>query len=452
MKSKKVPALVLALLLPFTFTSCSAEENEYEFLPEELTIYKDFEPVSLTFYFPGQMPKTWPEVKEEIEKQTSSTLNMKLDFKWLNTAYCQTINELSASDDIFDAFVCSQPRQGYPNFTKLARDGQIKDISELFPKSAPELYQKFSQEELDYAKVDGKLYAVPSLYPQVYGAYIRVNAELTKKYGLEDIKTLDDYEKYLEAVKNDNAKLTPGTIYDDVDTLNLFSRGSGYVIADRDQKLVYKWDDPEMKIIPWEKTPEFKTSVSYIMSWYKKGYLTANPIFEKTTSFVDYGILTPPNSDTTILTCMTKTGDILESEPLRTFHLFPDNKAQRDNPMGNYFVNGSYLFCSKSENTERALMFLEWAHKSGINNRLMKYGIENKDYVLADGYPSLPENSDVGNYIFHGRWTFNNMREGMIKDMTEVEAFIAKLEERGSESMANLLQNQLDEYNSRKGE
>lgn len=495
--------LLLVLLLFMALASCSQNEED-QFLPDSQADYKDLNPVTLKLALPGLMPKTWPEVKAEFEKETSSTLNVKLDIRWLNTAYYQTINELWASNDYYDAFVCSKPEADYPNFTKFAKEGQIKDITELFPQNALDLYQKFSKQELDCATVDGKLYAVPTLYPRVYGPYIMANAELMKKYSMENIKTLDDYEKYLEAVNNGDIKMIPATISDGVDTLDLLARGSGYVILDPSQMLVYKWDDPEMKILPWEKTPEFKKAASDIISWYQKGYLKAGADFLGTSSFVKYGILEPPNDGETKLTNITKTGDLLTSEALRTIHLFPDNTAQRDNPMGNYFFDASFVFSSKSANTERALMFLDWVHKNSANNRLMRYGIENKDYILKDGYPSLPDQWDLSNYKFYGGWPFDNiefesaniisqgngalspkefmdesskypphngfypnykdlgsaaevraagfrdfekrLREGMIKDIIEVDTFILKMEERGSESMAKLVQKQLDEH------
>ena len=36
------------------------------------------------------------------------------------------------------------------------------------------------------------------------------------------------------------------------------------------QRLVHKWDDPEMKVLAWEKTPESKEASYYLADWYKK--------------------------------------------------------------------------------------------------------------------------------------------------------------------------------------
>jgi putative aldouronate transport system substrate-binding protein len=504
--SVRLSALLLALFLSLTLTNCGSEDRADEFLPDGTAAYKDLKPVSLSFCFPGAQPKGWPDVKAEIEKQTVSTLNAKLDFKWLEyQTYTQTIQTQSASENLYDAFICGQPQQYYPDFTKLAREGQIKDITDLFPNSAPELYQKYSKEELAYANVDGKLYAVPSLDPHAYCTYILANAELLKKFGIVSLETYEDYEKYLQMVKNDNTDLIPGTISNGVDTLKLFSRGSGYVIVDQVQMLVYKWDDPQMKVIPWERTPEFKTAVSYLVSWYKNGLLGANPDAGKTSSFVYYGMLSPPSAEATRVTYNTSSGEIKQSDPMNIFYLFPDRTVQRDNPMGSFYFNGSFVFSAKSENTDRALMFLDWVQKSRSNYTLMMYGIENKDYVLKDGYPTLPEGGEFQDrsYMYwDGYWSFNNIeymlgesasREdgavnpkefldkntkypphgafypnytqlqqaaderarafmdfewrlngGSVKDFTEIDAFIKELGEKGTDNIVEFVQKQLD--------
>ena len=511
MKTQFFKFLSLSVLAAFLLSlmGCDSVKEEDEFIPESTVVLEDLKPVSLSFCFPGVQPKNWPEVKEEIEKRAGPTLHVSLDFKWLDSFnYSQRLRTQSASDSLYDAFVCAQPDQYTFDFTVLAREGKLKDITELFPKNAPDLYAKYSSEELDYAKLDGRLYAVPSLNPQANCTYVYVNAELLKKYNIDKIETFDDYEKYLKAVKNGSQKLIPGIVTNMSDTLRLFSRASGYVIADSLQWFVYKWDDPEMKVVPWEKTPEFRKAVSYLVSWYKNGYLapSSNTDFKNITSFVYYGLLSPPSIETTYMTFSVTGGNTEKSDPMRIFYLYPDNTVQRENPMGTFFFNGSFVFDARSENTDRALRFLDWVQKSRENYMLMLYGIENKDYVIRDGSPVFPDGMDYQNrtYMYwDGYWAFTNieystpysapggnaaanprefldknskypphgalypnydklviatmerneaythfedsLREGDITNMAQVDAFIKELEEKGSANLAALLQKQLDE-------
>jgi len=372
------------------------------------------EHTSLKFYFPGTEPKSWPDVKAELEKRSADTVNASLDFKWIEYGqYMNQMKTLDASGDVFDAFCLGKPDSYYPDFTALARESKLADITALFPENAQSLYSKYSKEELDFAKVDGKLYAVPSLYPAAFCTYLMVDDALYKKYKIPEITNLDQYEAYLKAVKNNNPDLVPGIIANGVNSMKLFARAFGYVILDEFQNLVYKWDDPKMTIKAWEQTPEFLEASNKIAGWYAKGYLQNVPYLDqpKVTSFVYYGELSPPQEETTEMKFTTSSGETTKSNPLRVFYLYPETKVQRDNSMGTFFMNGSFVFSASLVNTARALRFLDWVHQSRDNYYLMNYGIENKDYVLTDGYPRMPEGQNFNNrsYLYwDGWWAFRN--------------------------------------------
>ncbi len=406
------------LLLPAGCASGSGGEKEKEedesFMQKYEAPAEKLEHTSLKFYFPGTEPKSWPDVKAELEKRSADTVNASLDFKWIEfNQYINQMKTLEASGDVFDAFCLGKPDSFYPDFTALARESKLADITTLFPKNAQSLYSKYSQEELGYAKVNGKLYAVPSLYPAAYCTYLMVDDALYKKYNIPEITNLDQYEAYLKAVKDNNPDLFPGIIANGVDSMKLFARAFGYVILDEFQNLVYKWDDPKMTIKAWEQTPGFLEASNKIADWYSKGYLqdASNLDQSKVTSFVYYGELSPPSEEPQKMTFSTASGEVKESNPLKVFYLYPEKKVQRDNSMGTFFMNGSFAFPASSTNTARALRFLDWVQQTRDNYYLMLYGIENKDYVLNNGYPTIPDGQDFNNrsYMYwDGNWALRN--------------------------------------------
>lgn len=166
--------LLLSLLIVLLLCGCSDEQDKED---DDTTGFiettfegrdKDLKHTTLSFYFPGVQPKDWLLVRSEIEKQTTDSVNASLDFKWLeHQTYMQAVQTISSSSDTMDAFVCAKPQKYYPDFTKMARDGQLKDITELFPRYAPSLYQNYSKQELDYAGINGRTYAVPSLIVRI---------------------------------------------------------------------------------------------------------------------------------------------------------------------------------------------------------------------------------------------------------------------------------------------
>ena len=224
-----------------------------------------------------------------------------------------------------------QNRSRCIRISRSAREGKLKDISDIFPASAPLLYSKFTGEELAYASVGGRLYAVPSLFPLARCTYLLIDDALFRKYNMPDITDFDKYELFLETIKENEPDMTPGTITEYITTLQLFARASGYVIADTSKRLVYKWDDPEMKLIPWEKTPEFYEIMTRVIEWYKKGYIVHRPDWVKTASFVFEGMFVPFSEEPTTITFTDgATKEVRESNPMQAFNLYPDNYVQRE--------------------------------------------------------------------------------------------------------------------------
>ena len=395
--------IILSIVIIPAGCSSDADGIEEDFLEKYETPEENTERVPIMFYFPGQQPVAWDEVRTEIEKELADTVNVSLDFKWIeHQSYVQKMNTLSASSDSFDAFCVGKPQQYYPDFTKMAREGELKDITQLLPDNAPILMQKYTDEELDYAKVDGKLYAVPTLYQHAYGTYILADDALLRKYNISDLSNLDQYDTFLRTVKENEPDSVPGIIGGIADTLQLFAGVSGYVIVDESQRLVYKLEDPDMKVIAWENTSEFREAANYVLNWFHKGYIVKNS--KKMTSILLKDDLFPPDQKMT-----TRYFD--PSIDFRVCQLCPDNPLQRENPMGSFYYNGSFVFPATSLNTDRTLQFLDWVQRSRSNYYLFMYGREGTDYVLEKNYPIYPEGMDYTNSTYmnwNGNWAFRN--------------------------------------------
>ncbi|MEN6315971.1 MAG: hypothetical protein ABFD25_17180 [Clostridiaceae bacterium] len=499
---KIIITFLIILSLALAPAGCNSNTDaEDEFLKKYETLKINNERVSIKFYFPGEQPKAWDEVRAEIEKELADTVNVSLDFKWLDfQSYYRKIKILDASEEPFDAFCIGRPQEQYPDFTKLAREGRLKDISQLFPDNAPALMRKYSKEELDYASVDGKLYTLPSLYPAAYCPVIWAADSVLKKYGIEKITTYDEYEEFLGIVKNNEPDLIPGTIRT-TDTLKLFAAASGYAIADETQKLVYKWDDSEFKLLAWENTPEFKEYAYTLAGWFKNGYLKPIPDPSKLASVIQYNELYYPFEETLELSLRNIFDKTVKTQPMRQFYLYPGNPVQRENPMG---FDRSFAFPALSSNTERAIQFLDWVQYNQENYYLVMFGREGIDYMLKNNYPTLPEGIDTNNaymnwdgsqaftnieYLFpylsekrkelyesksqyppHGAFypdfrsieaaarirnnlynEFNHLIYlGKLTETSQVDNFIQKLEKEGSANLVEIAQKQLDEVAERR--
>lgn len=164
---------------------------------------KNLKEVTLTFYFSGSENLQSRKVLDRVEKETKNTLNIRLDFKWIPwNEFQNTINALFQSGDNFDALASMYDGDYNMQFYKMAQEGSLLNISELFPEYAPELFSKYSKEELRQVTYQGKIQGVPARLPGSFRVCAVVRKDLMDKYGIPPIKTINDYDSFLQTVNN----------------------------------------------------------------------------------------------------------------------------------------------------------------------------------------------------------------------------------------------------------
>ncbi|MDW7655922.1 MAG: DUF3502 domain-containing protein [Bacillota bacterium] len=419
--------LMLAAIICLTMLITGCQNTPTTTVTQEST-RDDFPAATLTFYFPnltgGEKPDT-RLVLSELESMAADRLNIQLDFKWLPpNIYAQTIQARLSSGEELDAFFCGLPGQGLLDFTVLARDGLLADLSDALPAYAPGLVAQYDQNDLNCALVDDRLFAIPSLFPMADNIYAIVRQDFMDSYGIPAIKTFADYEQYLAMIKENEPDAIPGRIADS--SVALFARASGYAIFDKDHFLVYGWDDGTMQIIPWEQTTEFRVVVDYLTDLARNGYLElaakgAGDIWNagdmiingQISSFLFAGEYRIGETISLVEYTLNNffTSNNIPAE-IAAYRLYPDLAAQRLNPVGNGLTTGSLALSAKSENIERTLMFLDWLQSSQEYYDLFMYGIEGKHYQLSGDQLVFPEGItiDRNDWLgWDGRQAFKNL-------------------------------------------
>jgi putative aldouronate transport system substrate-binding protein len=419
--------LIIAAIICLTMLVAGCQNSPTITATQESTS-GNFPAATLTFYFPkltsGEKTDT-RLVLSELESKTADRLNIQLEFKWLPpNIYAQTIQARLSSGEELDAFYCGLPGQGLLDYTDLARDGLLADLSDALPAYAPGLVAQYDQNDLNCALVEDRLYAIPALFPMADNIYAIVRQDFMDSYGLPAIKTFADYDQYLAMIKENEPDTIPGRIADS--TVALFARSSGYAIFDKDHFLVYGWDDKTMQIIPWEQTAEFRIVAGFLTDWARKGYLElaakgAGDIWNagdmiingQISSFLfagEYRI-----GETISLVEYTLNNFFISNNiprEIAAYRLYPDLVAQRLNPLGNGLTTGSLALSAKSEDIERTLMFLDWLQSSQENYDLIMYGIEGKHYQLNGDQLDFPEGItiDRNDWLgWDGRQAFKNL-------------------------------------------
>jgi putative aldouronate transport system substrate-binding protein len=143
--------------------------------------------------------------------------------------------------------------------------------------------------------------------------------------------------------------------------LGLFADAYGYVILDDDLGLVYKWDDPDVRIQAWEQTPVFKDCLNRIKSWRDKGYLMKSAgISQLNVNMISSG------------KWASFVGMLGQQYGFATWNYkayrLHDGYSVRQHPL-----KRGMAINAKSASTERVLMFIDWLESSQENYDLYMY-------------------------------------------------------------------------------
>ena len=429
MKMKLIIALAffLIILIPGC-NNASTTPQEQNVTTQNAITGDDVDPVTLTFYFPqltgGEKADT-NLVLSEIEDMTADLFNVSLDFNWLPPGtYADTVLEKLASGAELDAVFCGLPGQGLLDFTAMAREGLLADLTDALPQYAPGLLAQFERDDLNCGRVDGDLFVIPSLFPMSDNIYAIVRQDFVESYGLPPIRTFDDYGQYLAAIKLNEADIMPGKIADT--SIALFARASGYAVFDKEHFLVYGWADDTMQLLPWEQTAEFMNVVGYLSEWARNDYLDLNMqgmgdiwntidliISGDISSFLFAGEY---RIGETIGIIEYSFNNYLESNQIpgeiKAYRLYPELQAQMLNPVGNGLTTGSIALSAASDKIDRTLMFMDWIQSRQEHYDLFMYGIEGRHYELQGEQLSFPDGVtiDQNDYMaWDGRQAFKNL-------------------------------------------
>lgn len=379
--------------------------------------------VTLTFGLPGFKHAYSDEILNELQERAIKDLNVRLNFKWNDVSRMKTenmIKQWNESDTEYDAYCLADYLEIGADIRNALRDGLIMDIRELFPQYAPNYYKKFDQAELTSGKYEGKLGIVPCYMPGTIRRYAVVREDLMKKYNIPEINSYDDFEAYLNIVKQNESGITPlylnfmndvlqPNIYDT--TLKLFAEYHGYVIVDFGLGIVYKWDDPEMKLMAWEQTPEYDEAVGRLIKWRRSGFCDKEG---KYFSFSKYASVIANKSDLHRTTRNASIGSNYDFK-FDVMQLYPEKISRRTTD-----INLGIAISAKSKNPERVLMFIEWLQAAQDNYDLLMYGIKGKNYVLYGEQIDFPKDggTDELTYInWSGHWSFLNFENERINLM-----------------------------------
>ncbi|RED85475.1 extracellular solute-binding protein [Cohnella phaseoli] len=330
-----------------------------------------------------------PDVKEvygELNKKLKQDINATVDVQFLSWAdWFQKYQLLFSTGDDFDLIITAT----WAQFADNARKGAFYEMTpEALQKFAPRSLAENPPEVLEAGKVEGKQYALPMNYHEItINGYV-VRGDLMDKYGIASIDSIDDFEKYLDAVVKNEKGLVPweGTNYDNwiIAKTQLEEQREQYQPGNLGLRV--NLNDPAAKLIDDIANPDQDAIDLYrkMAEWNKKGYISKNALVNKVTSKDSFLSGKSAAFLTNLLEANATYQTVKANHPEWDVRFYPANTTKK--VVANSFMANAMAINAKSKNPERALMLLDLLRNDEWYNQTTTFGIKGKHWdASADG-------------------------------------------------------------------
>ncbi len=368
--------------------------------------------VNVVMYLLGGEGVANRDILDALNEKLRTGINTTLEIKYIDWGDVATKYPLIwASGEEFDmAYVASGAAVPYAT---LAKQNALVDITDMIDKYAPLLRTELS-DRWDSVKVNGKIYAVPNNYSE-YTAYGFVSrTDLMEKYGVTGISSITDMETYMDAALKDGMTPLNGSSNLAMDLYRMFVAATGgWIDAPgipfTEMYLVGDKDNPYEVLHP-AFTDEFEAFAVKMREWADKGYWSKDILSSSQDDKDNFHnglsaayISHQPDWTGSYGTLVQKLPGI-DTE----FYCFPEAGGKIIKSTG---VGAATAVNVNSKYPERCLMVIEKLMTDKECYDLFQYGIEGRQYEVADGKITKPAdyNAETDGGGFAG-WAFRTDR------------------------------------------
>lgn len=363
-------------------------------------------PVELVWYLPVAPQKDTDLVEQELNRYLKDRINASIELRYIDMgSWDNKFPVLLASGETIDIMFTA----GWCQYPQNVAKGYFTDITDLLPRYAPGTTAELPQLLLDGAKINGKIYAVPTNKELAHTNGFLFNVNLAQKLGvLEQLRgfenkmpTIDDLAPVLSAAK---------------------AKGDGYILmstwSSSDYPRMFLDFDPigdenipgklypnkDTTVIDEFETPEYMNVLKTVHKFYQAGYWRKDA---ETLSDV-----LPDIAAQKVLMWGGTTKPLANEEVGTSFGMELEQfSVTKPFTTANDVTGSMNAVLSSSRNKERALMFLELVNTDAYVNNTLNYGIENRHYVkkgdnLLAFAPGLDANTS--GYVPNAFWEFGN--------------------------------------------
>lgn len=337
--------------------------------------------VTLNIVYPGDPQPDQDTVTAALEKKLAEDgINVKLNYQYIPWGdYYQKLPIMLATGDQVDIMWTDPGLLG-----TFVKSNSIAPLDEALSKYGEAIVTELDKKYWPPVTVNGKKYGVPAgalgTTKGYYTATLR--KDLREKYGLPEVKTMDDLLAYAAAVKKNNPEMI---VFNEPPAD--FRRGE-VVQSTVSDGIVFNYST--LKAEAKYDRPQTMEDALFSRMLYEKGYIDKDVM-------VGRDIRADFNSGKAAI----GGGDVYEYN--NYYHNIAVEGAQVEFvkiPLTTepYMPTTTWNFQSvaaTSKNIDRAIMFLNWIQKSEDNYDMMTNGLKGTHYDIKNGAIVAPEGVDA---------------------------------------------------------
>lgn len=373
------------------------------------------ETVTLKAYFPGDKPAGFDDVLQAVnDKLKADNVGAALNINFLPWSdYGNAVSvKMSAGED-FDMYLDAP----WLSMNQMIASNSLLELDAMVAER-PELKASIPDEMWEYNKFDGKIMGIPLGTTQgpVYGLLIR--KDLREKYGLPELKTLEDLEKFLYTVKENEKDVRPFVINGiKADKLPFILSKSANLALDEVLEIgvsMFAYSTKDKKVVGQWASPMIADGYERVTKYYKDGIISKNIAQEQNaetlfkqgkyaaTYYAADGVEGLKYSD------MLKDG----SDKLEVF--VPNGDKAKPYTA---FQQWNFLCIpTSSKHSDLAMDVVNWLSIKE-NHDLMEYGIQGKDWEpVGDTSYKVLSNYSFPGFVLTWRPTLNRTPDTMMPD------------------------------------
>ncbi|MCD9026153.1 ABC transporter substrate-binding protein [Cohnella silvisoli] len=377
-----------------------SEDNSKEPSPQKQ------EQVSLKLLLPGDKPQHYDEVMKVLNEKLTEKIQATLDIQYIPwDSYKDQILVKLAAGENFDFYYDGW----WQNYAQVLSKGGALDISDLFEKNAPDLYNGLTAAYVDTNRYNGKIYGIPVPGPLEYPMAYIYRADIAEKYGYtpDMFKTKEDVQNFaFKVVGEDKSRIAKlnGEFTGNYQALAFLGMQREY-IPSNDFNSPGMLLNNEPKVINQFETDYYKSVLTYANKGYNGGLIDKDSLFSKST------VTTDANTDAKTIggignpsegSLGDRTAAISKIEPGARFEQV---LLEQGTKMVSSFKAGNFTVLSPSSNhPDRVLMLLNLIYADKDIRDTYLYGIEGQDFVaVGDNQYKYPDGLDRTK-VFQNEW------------------------------------------------